>query len=1402
MTAGTAGLDTGRPLYYVGAQKDNTPRDESLVSYVFKGETDYIKLLASTDPLSRVIDNNKGGVVLLDQVTLLESLPHLYSIGKKDSTSDITEGSVITIIVDLNLEDYSIIPAVSDLHLPIHIGLESINLEQNGIHFINFNRINGTQTANNIFTSGAASPKNLIINLSQYYNELVKSVPEDVAIFNITEYKKNLLPEILANVPSSITRINLLQGSSTASENQEYEDGFEPFLLDFFADFEVLVQNNIQQLLLTKIGNKVDDFNSVSAKIISNLESAKPVKNLFVGEVVDISKDVTEDYSNSIKNILKLEDAYIKVLKQLLGNNLSIINEYSNSTINTLSPEFGYGRYLQEKEIQNKLVELARKSLDPQLFHSQESDEFVKKLSKWVSFKSSSLDQNLLEEANKIGSDIFEYLKTDAHSQTAIKLLEVAENDEKYFQFKSSWLIGSDAWSYDLGNSGVHQVLTSLDNINMLIIDSEPYEQRKASTQRKKDVGLYAMNFHNVYVASVAVYSSYTQLLTAFIEANKFNGPSIVLAYLPYKSEKDTPLDVLKETKSGVESGYWPLYRYDPSKEEADEQSAFQLDSSVIRKQLEAFLERENKLTLLTKRNPALARTLAQSASDVVTQKQNKRAEAALESLLNGLSGPPLHIYFASDGGNASNLAKRLHGRASARGLKSTVLSMDDLILDELPGEENVVFITSTGGQGEFPQDGKSFWDALKGSTDLDLSNLNVSVFGLGDSQYWPRKEDKKYYNKPAQDLYRRLEFLGAKILAPLGLGDDQGDDGYQTGYSEWEPKLWEALGVANVEVEDEPKPITNEDIKLNSDFLRGTIASDLKDESTGTVQYSNEQLMKFHGIYTQDDRDIREVRKSEGLEPYYYFMARARLPGGKCTPHQWLGLDKLSEDSGNGTLKLTTRATFQIHGVLKKNLKHTLRGMNAVLIDTLAAAGDVNRNVMVTALPAQAKIHKQISTMAAEISEHFLPKTTAYHEIWLDGPEEQDYEDDWNERFNNRKEGPRKKKTLVSGNALVDIEPIYGPTYMPRKFKFNLTVPPYNDVDVFSSDIGLIAIVDKEKNSIEGYNIYVGGGMGTTHGNKKTYPRVASSFGYVKNEDVLPALEALLIIQRDYGNREDRKQARVKYTVDRLGVQGYKEKAEEIWGKKFEPERSYEITSNIDYFGWVKDENGLNHFTAYIENGRVIDTPDLPQKTGLRVLAQYMEKNNTGHFRLTGNQHLVVSDITDEHLDAVKEILAKYTLDNADFSGLRLSSSACVGLPTCGLAFAESERYLPDVITQLEDTLEEYGLRHDSIIMRMTGCPNGCSRPWLAELALVGKAPHTYNLYLGGGYYGQRVNKLYRANLNDEEIVDVIKPLFKRYAAERNEGEYFGDFVIRAGIVKPTLEGRLFHEDISEDAF
>lgn len=440
---------------------------------------------------------------------------------------------------------------------------------------------------------------------------------------------------------------------------------------------------------------------------------------------------------------------------------------------------------------------------------------------------------------------------------------------------------------------------------------------------------------------------------------------------------------------------------------------------------------------------------------------------------------------------------------------------------------------------------------------------------------------------------------------------------------------------------------------------MRGTISENLKDTSSGGVTHANEQLMKFHGIYTQDDRDIREIRKSQGLEPYYMFMARARLPGGKTTPQQWLALDHLSDTSGNGTLKLTTRATFQIHGVLKKNLKHTLRGMNAVLMDTLAAAGDVNRNVMVSALPTNAKVHQQIADMGKLISDHFLPKTTAYHEVWLEGPEEQDDDPSWPSIFENRKDGPRKKKTLVSGNALVDIEPIYGPTYLPRKFKFNIAVPPYNDVDVLSIDVGLVAIVNPETQIVEGYNVFVGGGMGTTHNNKKTYPRLGSCLGFVKTEDIIPPLEGIVIVQRDHGDRKDRKHARLKYTVDDMGVEGFKQKVEEYWGKKFEPERPFEFKSNIDYFGWIKDETGLNHFTAFIENGRVEDTPDLPQKTGIRKVAEYMLKTNSGHFRLTGNQHLVISNITDEHVAGIKSILKTYKLDNTDFSGLRLSSSS-----------------------------------------------------------------------------------------------------------------------------------------------
>ncbi|AOA63649.1 GQ67_04222T0 [Komagataella phaffii] len=267
------------------------------------------------------------------------------------------------------------------------------------------------------------------------------------------------------------------------------------------------------------------------------------------------------------------------------------------------------------------------------------------------------------------------------------------------------------------------------------------------------------------------------------------------------------------------------------------------------------------------------------------------------------------------------------------------------------------------------------------------------------------------------------------------------------------------------------------------------------------------------------------------------------------------------------------------------------------------------------------------------------------------------------------------------------------------------------------------------------------------------------------------------------------------------MGVDVFRSAVEELWGKKFQAAKPFEIKSNIDYFGWVTDEIGLHHYTCFIENGRIEDTPDSPHKTGLLELAKYMMEKGVGEFRLTGNQHMLISNITDNHLQRVKQFLVDYKLDNTNYSALRLSSAACVAFPTCGLAMAESERYLPVLISKIEESLEEYGLRHDSVVMRMTGCPNGCARPWLAEVALVGKAYGAYNLLLGGGYHGQRLNKLYRSSIKEDEILDILRPLFKRWALERNEDEHFGDFLIRVGIINPTTEGKYFHDDVPEEA-
>ncbi|CCE82819.1 Piso0_002569 [Millerozyma farinosa CBS 7064] len=1395
--------------------------------------TDAHVLLSGNDAYETIgafAGQNEDGVVsvLTDDATVFSNLPFL--------SSEVVKKSKIVSHVEIQSQDFRFVTALRDLNLPVIItqNIEETSvwssvaynmaakLHQPVFHFYVSSaadsRLKVPKQQKKVLIdnvddyrlgdilkyfdvkpfhtlSSANTASDSIVFLGEVSDALVKAFKKaDVFALSISLYKPFDLHALLSSIPASVETITFIQQTDLPAAP------FSPLLLDFFQDYSSYQSLKNFTKVVSAFFGQIDsqDFEEVSKKIVNNAHRDAPEQNVYYGlqgsrTQASRSIQLRQDRANAAQKAFSLEQAYFKLLQQASqASNLNILNEFNNNNIGLqTNPEYGFGYYLYYEEKQKELVSLVNASIQGNLFKSIDNNKLIHNLTQWLV----SLKENSVLSKDVIG-EIVDLLTSDSQTESTQELLKLKE----FFEVKSHWLVGSDAWSYDLGSSGVHSLVTSGKNLNMLIIDSEPYKEKKNTKeingQRKKDVGLYAMNYGGCYVASVAVYSSYTQTLQAFIEAEKFNGPSIVIAYLPYDYETDDTLTVLKETKAAVDTGYWPLYRFNP---EIDEEQSFKLDSSVLKNKLREFLDRNNKLSMLAKKDPELSRNLVNNASTPVKQRQTEVANESFNKLLQGLSGPPLTVAFASDNGNAESLAKKINRQAVGRGLKSIILAMDDLSIEDLPNETNIVFVTSTSGQGEFPTNGKQFWDALKNANDLDLSSIKFSVFGLGDSEYWPRKEDKHYYNKPGKDLFAKLKLYGAVEFADLGLGDDQDADGFNTGFNEWIPNIWKALGVDNVEGVEEPKPLTNEDMKIQSNYLRGTIVEGLADQSTGSISAVDQQLTKFHGIYMQDDRDVREERKSEGLEPAYAFMVRVRLPGGIATPKQYLRMNELADERGNGTLKLTTRATFQLHGVVKHDLKPAIRGMNAALMDTLAACGDVNRNVMVSALPHRAKVHEQISKLGGSISEHLLPTTTAYHEIWLEGNDEGDkaaYAKAWE----NRKEGPQKKKTMVAGNALEDHEPLYGPTYLPRKFKIVITVPPFNDVDVYAHDIGLIAIVEDDE--VLGFNVLAGGGMGSTHNNKKTYPRAGSMLGYVSKDQIKTVCEKIMIVQRDNGDRTNRKHARLKYTIDDMGVDVFKGKVEDLLDFKFEEPRPFEIKSNLDYFGWCKDEFGLNHFTAFIENGRVEDTPELPQKTGLKKIAEYLiDHKKSGEFRLTGNQHLLISKIEDEDLPAVKSLMAEYKLDNTNFSGLRLSSAACVAFPTCGLAMAESERYLPELVSKLEVALEDYGLRHDSIVMRMTGCPNGCARPWLAEVALVGKAYGAYNLMLGGGYHGERVNKIYRYSIKEDEILATLKPLFKRWSLERNEGEHFGDFCVRVGIIKPTLEGKFFHDDIPEDA-
>lgn len=553
------------------------------------------------------------------------------------------------------------------------------------------------------------------------------------------------------------------------------------------------------------------------------------------------------------------------------------------------------------------------------------------------------------------------------------------------------------------------------------------------------------------------------------------------------------------------------------------------------------------------------------------------------------------------------------------------------------------------------------------------------------------------------------------------------------------------------------------ERIKAESNYLRGTIAEGLEDPITGSIVEDDTKLLKFHGSYMQDDRDLRDERRKQKLEPAYSFMIRVRVPGGTATPEQWIAMDDISDAYANHTIKLTTRQAFQFHGILKRNLKSSMQSINNALMDSLAACGDVNRNVMCNPNPYQSGVHEEVNEYASQISNHLSPQTGAYHEIWLDG-----------------------EKVLSTSE---EVEPMYGHTYLPRKFKIGISVPPSNDVDVYSQDIGLIAITDEDEKLI-GFNISVGGGMGMKHGMPETYPQVGKLLGYVPKDKIIDVCEKILTIQRDYGNRKDRTNARFKYTVDRVGLEWVREELNRRLGYEIEATRDFHFEHNGDRYGWTEG-SGKWHFTLFIQNGRVKDTKDYKLKTALRAIAEI----HTGDFRLSPNQNLIIANVSEEQKPAIQEIIDEYGItDGENYSGLRRNSMACVAFPTCGLAMAESERYLPSLLNKIEGLLDEAGLQEEEITIRMTGCPNGCARPALAEIAFIGKAPGKYNLYLGGGFIGDRLNKLYKENIGEEEILETLGPIFLQYAKEREEGEHFGDFVVRAGIVEKVTDGQKFH--------
>jgi sulfite reductase (NADPH) hemoprotein beta-component len=534
------------------------------------------------------------------------------------------------------------------------------------------------------------------------------------------------------------------------------------------------------------------------------------------------------------------------------------------------------------------------------------------------------------------------------------------------------------------------------------------------------------------------------------------------------------------------------------------------------------------------------------------------------------------------------------------------------------------------------------------------------------------------------------------------------------------------------------------EKIKTDSDGLRGTLKESLQDNYTGNVRPDDQTLVKFHGMYVQDDRDRRAERAEKKLDKLYSFMIRLRIPGGTITAGQWLALHEISEQYGTGTLKITTRQTVQLHGLLKHQLRPTIQAFNTAKLDSIAACGDVNRNVIVSSHPQISALHSQVYAYADKISTLLLPKTQSYYEVFIDG--EKIYE------------------------RSSEADPLYQDRYLPRKFKIGIAIPPSNDVDVFTNDIGLIAII--EDGELKGFNIAAGGGLAMTHGNANTYARLGSLLGFTDTEEkTLKAVYEILTIQRDFGNREDRKFSRLKYTIDKLTVEGFKKELENRIGHDLEPARDFEFTERSDRYGWEQNHEGTWFYTLFVEHGVIRPY----QKQFLQELAALGISN----FIFSGNQNLILGEIGDADKQTVEALLAAHNIEQ-EVSALRKNSMACVALPTCPLALAEAQRYLPELVTKIEPFLEKYNLQQDEIVIRMTGCPNGCGRPYVAELGFIGTGPGQYNFMLGGDRYGERLNTLYKEKLSEEQILQEVDVLLGLYTKERTPTESFGDYTHR----------------------